>query len=93
MKDLKGQKKNNANKEENYQKSNKISNMAKMLENQIGMKTQVEEGQTNSLNIQRVEDQKNTNNNDFNNEIIDLIDHKPVVEKKKKKKNNFSFDG
>ena len=67
--------------------------MAKMLENQIGMKTQVEEGQTNSLNIQRVEDQKNTNNNDFNNEIIDLIDHKPVVEKKKKKKNNFSFDG
>ena len=67
--------------------------MAKMLENQIGMKTQEEEGQTNSVNIQRVEDQKNTNNNDFNNEIIDLIDHKPVVEKKKKKKNNFSFDG
>ena len=78
-------KRNFSNKESDYQKSDKISNIAKMLESQIGK----EEGRKNSINIRIVDNEKFG----FNNDIIDLIDHKPVIDKKKKKIRNFSFDG
>lgn len=67
-----------ADKQKNCIKSDKISEMAKMLEKNMENKNNVE----NSDDIK---------NNDYNENIINIINNQPVVNKKKKKR-NFSFD-
>lgn len=64
-------------------KSDKISGMAKMLENHMGNKENQED---NILN-------KKENNNQFNEDIINIINDQPIINKKKKKVKSFSFDG
>ena len=72
--------------ESEVQKSDKISGMAKMLENHIGGRRR-----ENSVDVcERIE---NKINNDFNNDIVNIIDSQPVVNKKKKKMRSFSYDG
>ena len=41
---------------------------------------------------ERIDERRNILNNEFNNDIVELIENQPVVNKKKKKR-NFSFDG
>ena len=57
-------------------KSDKISNMAKTLENQMEEEHEKKE---------KIDNEKNDNINEFNNNIINLIDSQPVVNKKRKK--------
>ena len=64
-------------------KSDRISGMAKMLENHMGNKENQED---NILN-------KKENNNQFNEDIINIINDQPIINKKKKKVKSFSFDG
>ena len=66
--------------EKEIQKSDKISGMAKMLENHIGGPRR-----ENSVDVcERIEDIRNNINNDFNNDVVNIIDSQPVVNKKKK---------
>ena len=74
------------NNENKIQKSEKISNIAKSLENYIGNPEK-----NNSLDNYKIEDNKSENMNNSNDDIVDLIDNKPVIHKKKKR--NLSFDG
>ena len=70
------------------QKSDKISSMAKMLESHIGGPRR-----ENSVDVcERIEDIKSSLNNGFNNDIVNIIDSQPVVNKKKKKMRSFSYD-
>ena len=74
--------------EKEIQKSDKISGMAKMLENHIGGPRR-----ENSVDVcERIEDIRNNINNDFNNDVVNIIDSQPVVNKKKKKMRSFSYD-
>ena len=84
---------NNMNKEGEIQKSNKISNMAKMLENQISGIMDSTNERHNSVDVYGIDKRKKNMNDNFNNNIIDLIDNQPVINKKKKKFRSFSFDG
>lgn len=70
--------------ESEVQKSDKISGMAKMLENHIGGPRR-----ENSVDVGAI---RNNINNDFNNDIVNIIDSQPVVNKKKKKMRSFSYD-
>ena len=70
--------------ESEVQKSDKISGMAKMLENHIGGPRR-----ENSVDVGEI---RNNINNDFNNDIVNIIDSQPVVNKKKKKMRSFSYD-
>ena len=81
------------NKEGEIQKSNKISNMAKMLENQISGIMDSTNERHNSVDVYGIDKRKKNMNDNFNNNIIDLIDNQPVINKKKKKFRSFSFDG
>ena len=82
---------NSVSKEKQFQKSEKISNIARMLENQIGNK---ETRQRNTvINIYKIDIDKNDGISDFNDNIVNLIDSQPVINKKKKKSRSFSFQG
>jgi len=75
--------------EKEIQRSDKISDMAKMLENHIGGPRR-----ENSVDVcEKIEDVRNNINIDFNNEVVNIIDSQPVVNKKKKKMRSFSYDG
>ena len=77
-------------------KSDKISDIAKMLEthierrprreNSVDISERIDEG------IERIFGNENNNNGDNNNEIVNIIDNQPVVQKKKKKVRSFSYD-
>ena len=74
--------------EKEIQKSDKISDMAKMLENHIGGPRK-----ENSVDVgERIEGFRNNINNDLNNEVVNIIDSQPVVNKKKKKMRSFSYE-
>ena len=55
-----------------------------MLENHIGGPRR-----ENSVDVGAI---RNNINNDFNNDIVNIIDSQPVVNKKKKKMRSFSYD-
>ena len=76
--------------ESEIQKSDKISNMAKMLEKQMG---NMEDNNRNRQRSVDVYSKMDYEENNFNNNIVDLIDSQPVVNKKKRKNRAFSFDG
>ena len=77
-------------------KSDKISDIAKMLEthierrprreNSVDICDRIDEG------IERIFGNENNNNGANNNEIVNIIDNQPVVQKKKKKVRSFSYD-
>ena len=77
-------------------KSDKISDIAKMLEthmegrprreNSVDICERIDEG------IERIFGNENINNGAYNNEIVNIIDNQPVVHKKKKKVRSFSYD-
>ena len=81
----------NTNQEEENQKSSKISDMAKMLEDHIGDKAH--NRRENSVDVCGRVDNKKIDVNNYNNDVINIIDKQPVVNKKKKKMRSFSFDG
>ena len=81
----------NTNQEEENQKSSKISDMAKMLEGHIGDKSH--NRRENSVDVCGRVDNKKIDVNNYNNDVINIIDKQPVVNKKKKKMRSFSFDG
>ena len=77
-------------------KSDKISDIAKMLEthmegrprreNSVDICERIDEG------IERIFGNENNNNVAYNYEIVNIIDNQPVVHKKKKKVRSFSYD-
>ena len=68
-------------KQKNCKKSEKISEMAKMLEKNMENKNNLDNSDDINLN----------KNNEYNDNIVNIINSQPVVNKKKKKR-NFSFD-
>ena len=81
-------KQNIPNKEGEVQKSNKISEMAKLLETKISGTDDIAlKGRNNSADIVRIESESG-----LNNDIVSLIDNQPVINKKKKKHSCFSYE-
>ena len=69
----------------NILKSDKISDIAKMLEGHIG----IEPNRKRDKSVEVIHKHENENNE----EMVNLINNQPIVNKKKKKMNSFSFDG
>ena len=80
----------NTNQEEDNQKSSKISDMAKILEGHMGDKAH--NRKENSVDVCGRDDNRKIDVNNYNNDIINIIDSQPVINKKKKKIRSFSFD-
>ena len=81
-------------KEGEIQKSEKISNMARMLEKQMGVSSDELDNKRKMLSdiYDNNNNGDNNINNDCNNNVTDLIDSQPVINKKKKQKRSFSLD-
>ena len=90
IKDIKGKKQTQAferfkkinkqsscQKDREIQKSNKISNMAKILQNNMEHTTELENNKQNK---------KEENKNNFNEDIVNLIYNQPIINNKKKRK-------
>ena len=76
------------NKEGEVRKSNKISDMVKLLESKLSGADDIAlKERNNSADIVRIE-----NENELNNNVVNLIDNQPVINKKKKKHSSFSYD-
>lgn len=77
-------------------KSDKIADIAKMLESHIGghprRENSVDICERIDEGIERIFEDENNNNGAVNNDIINIIDNQPVVQKKKKKVRSFSYD-
>ena len=64
--------------------------MAKILEGHMGDKTH--NRKENSVDVCGRDDNRKIDVNNYNNDIINIIDSQPVINKKKKKIRSFSFD-
>ena len=83
-------------------KSGKISDIAKQLEthferrprreNSVAVCERIDEGIERILGDDNENENNNNKNGAFNNEIVNIIDNQPVVQKKKKKVRSFSYD-
>ena len=77
--------------EKDIQKSNKISNMAQVLESNMGQIKNLTMMKNNSINPGEICEFENSKI-DYNNRIVDLINKQPVINKKKKSIRSFSME-